>query len=191
MTFKCHAGGVLDTDDIATRSQRAPRLARYELDVLGTDVADVVACAGGWLFDRVMSGWDVTVALPDGADPAPLRILGVRTATAASLCDDRPATRALAVAGPLCRTDDRVRGAVGAALRSARSEVTLWGDAWIPALGSRGAAVRHELSSAAQVFKAQALAAAGATVAAVTPFEVFFSHGRLARTDYPDLLPVG
>ncbi len=108
-----------------------------------------------------------------------------------ALVDSRAPTRALALAGPMCNADDLVRDVVGAALSAARTEVTLWGDAWIPALGSRGAAVRHELSSAARVFKAQAVAATGADAASVAPFEAFFSHGRPVRTDYPDLLPVG
>ena len=69
--------------------------------------------------------------------------------------------------------------------------MTLWGDAWVPALGSRGGAVRHELSSAARVFKAQAASAAGADPTPVAPFESFFSHGQPVRTDYPDLLPLG
>ncbi len=34
--------------------------------------------AGGWLFDQVMAGWDVTVITVDSSDPRPLRILGVR-----------------------------------------------------------------------------------------------------------------
>lgn len=183
---------VFDIDEpVTAHSQRAPRLTRYELDVIGAGVADVVACAGGWLFDRVMAGWDVTVAVPHHLDSAPLRILGVNAVALDALADARPATRALAVAGPMCNADDVVREVVGAALGSARTEVTLWGDAWIPALGSRGAAVRHELSSAARVFKAQALSAAGADAASVAPFEAFFSHGRPVHTDYPDLLPVG
>jgi len=182
---------VFDIDERLTAHSRAPRFARYELDVIGAGVADVVACAGGWLFDRVMAGWDVTVAVPHNLGTAPLRILGVRTVALDALVDSRPATRALAVAGPICNGDDLVRNVVGAALSSARTEVTLWGDAWIPALGSRGAAVRHELSSAARVFKAQAVSAAGADAASVAPFEAFFSHGRPVRTDYPDLLPVG
>jgi hypothetical protein len=183
---------VFDIDEpVTASSQRAPRFARYELDVIGAGVADVIACAGGWLFDRVMAGWDVTVALPHHLDTAPLHILGVRTVALDALVESRPATRALAVAGPMCNADDLVRNVVGAALGSARTEVTLWGDAWIPALGSRGAAVRHELSSAARVFKAQAASAAGADAASVAPFEAFFSHGRPVHTDYPDLLPVG
>lgn len=183
---------TFDVDEaVGHRSQRTARFARYELDVIGAEVADVVACAGGWLFDRVMAGWDVTVAVPAGLDVAALGILGVRTLSSDRFLDSRPATRALAVAGPLCNGDRLVRELVGAALRSARTEVTVWGDAWIPTLGSRGSAVRHELSSAARVFKAQALSAAGVDATDVAPFEAFFSHGRPVRTDYPDLLPAG
>ena len=182
---------VFDIDEGVTAHSRAPRFARYELDVIGAGVADVVACAGGWLFDRVMAGWDVNVAVPHTRGAAPLQILGVRSVALDTLVDGRPPTRALAVAGPMCHADDLVRDVVGAALISARTEVTLWGDAWIPTLGSRGAAVRHELSSAARVFKAQAVSAAGGDAASVAPFEAFFSHGRPVRTDHPDLLPVG
>lgn len=183
---------VFDIDEaVPVHGQRAPLSARYELDVIGADVGDAIACAGGWLFDRVMAGWDVTVAVPHHLDTAPLRILGVRTVALHTLIDSRPATRALAVAGPMCNADDLVRDVVGAALGSARTEVTLWGDAWIPSLGSRGAAVRHELSSAARLFKTQAVSAAGGDPATVAPFEAFFRHGRPFRTDYPDLVPVG
>ncbi|WP_343575423.1 hypothetical protein [Mycobacterium sp.] len=49
---------------------------RYRLDVVAADVADVVTFAGGWLFDRAMAGWDVTVLVADHVDERPLRILG-------------------------------------------------------------------------------------------------------------------
>src|SRR3546814_1101974 len=34
---------------------------RYRLDVVAPTVAEVVRNAGGWLVDRAMAGWDVTV----------------------------------------------------------------------------------------------------------------------------------
>ena len=46
---------------------------RYRLDVVAADVADVVKFAGGWLFDRAMAGWDVTVLLVDHPDERPLQ----------------------------------------------------------------------------------------------------------------------
>ena len=55
------------------------RLLRYQLNVIATDVADVVQSVGGWLFDRSMAGWDVNVLLANHHDTRPLRILGVRT----------------------------------------------------------------------------------------------------------------
>ena len=66
----------------------------------------------------------------------------------------------------------------------------MWGDVWVPSMGRPGDEVRHELSAAARVFKAQAAFAAGLDAAA-TAFEVFRSYGQSIGTDYPDLLPVG
>ena len=77
---------------------------RYRLDVVAADVADVVRCAGGWMYDRVMAGWDVTVLLADGADKRPLHILGVETAdleSALALWADRPHPQTVAVAADL------------------------------------------------------------------------------------------
>ena len=50
---------------------------RYRLDVVAASVLDVVEAAGGWLFDRRMAGWDVTVLVPEEEDAHALRILGV------------------------------------------------------------------------------------------------------------------
>lgn len=180
---------VVEIDEAVTGDRpRTAETTRYRLDVIGADVPDVVAFAGGWLFDRVMAGWEVTVAVPRLLDAAPLRILGVHTAALGALLDGGR-TCALAVSGSLCHADGRVREAVGAALRSARAEVMVWGDdsAFVP--GGRGAAVRHELSSAAGVFKAHALAAAGTPAAPVSGVEAFTSLGRPAPTAHPDLLP--
>ena len=52
---------------------------RYRLDVVASNVVDVVKFAGGWLFDRAMAGWDVTVLLTDHPDDRPLHILGAQT----------------------------------------------------------------------------------------------------------------
>ena len=51
---------------------------RYRLDVVAASAADAVHSAGGWLYDRAMAGWEVTVLLPQSCDSRPLRILGVR-----------------------------------------------------------------------------------------------------------------
>ena len=52
---------------------------RYRLDVVAANAADAVRFAGGWMYDRVMAGWDVTVLLADRSDERPLQILGVAT----------------------------------------------------------------------------------------------------------------
>ena len=36
---------------------------RYRLDVVAPNVLDAVKFAGGWIYDRVMAGWDVTVLI--------------------------------------------------------------------------------------------------------------------------------
>lgn len=176
----------------AVRSrQRTPEHARYQLDVVGAHVGDVVDSAGGWLFDRVMAGWDVRVAVAYPGDLAALQILGVETVgLGAVFCAGANAPTALAVAGSVCSTDDRVRDALAAAVRSARTEVTTWGDVWVPSMRGPGGEVRHKLSTAARLFKAQAAFAAGLDPVTAT-FEVFRSYGQSIRTDYPDLLPVG
>ncbi|WP_052960370.1 hypothetical protein [Mycobacterium sp. EPa45] len=176
--------------EAARSRQRTPRLARYQLAVVGAHVADVVESAGGWLFDRVMAGWDVRVAVADTGDLAALHILGVQPVPLGAVLGVGNAPTALAVAGTMCRSDDRVRDALTSSVRSARTEVLAWGEVWPPSGGRVGAEVRHELSAAARVFKAQAAFAAGLDPI-VAPFEVFRSFGQSVPTDYPDLLPVG
>jgi hypothetical protein len=70
--------------------ERSPRLRErpkvvgavsfpYQLDVVASDVTDIVRSAGGWLFDRARGGWEVTAFVPEDCDPRPLHILGVKT----------------------------------------------------------------------------------------------------------------
>jgi hypothetical protein len=41
------------------------RLFRYQLNVIAASVAGVVQSAGGWLFDRRMTGWEVNILLSE------------------------------------------------------------------------------------------------------------------------------
>ena len=139
---------------------------RYRLHVVAASVADVVRFAGGWLFDRAMAGWDVTVLLIDHPDDRPLKILGARTldleealATIESGAEGRPRPQALAAAADLFGCDLRVRQGVLQALDQGVTEVTLWGETWPSELEDSVGLVQHRLSAAAQIFKAQALAA--------------------------------
>jgi hypothetical protein len=140
---------------------------RYRLDVVASSVTDVVRFAGGWLFDRAMAGWDVTVLVADHPDDRPLQILGAQTtdleealASMDSGTETRPRPQALAAAADLFGCDLRVRQGVLQALDHGVTEVTLWGERWPSELDESVGLVQHQLSTAAQIFKAQALAAA-------------------------------
>jgi AcrR family transcriptional regulator len=92
----------------------------------------------GWLFDRSMAGWDVTVLLTDLAacpDLRPLQIIGVHTLDledALGAVESRPHPQALAAAADLFGCDSRVRQGVLQALDHGVTEVTLWGRAGRP-----------------------------------------------------------
>jgi hypothetical protein len=165
---------------------------RYRLDVVAASVVDVVRFAGGWLFDRAMAGWDVTVLLADPADDRPLQILGAQTMDlehALASVDFRPRPQALAAAADLFGCDSQVRQGVLQALDHGVTEVTLWGQTWPAELDDSVGLVQHRLSSAAQIFKGQALAAAAVPLGSIDPTETFRS-GLLAWPSVAaDLVP--
>lgn len=147
---------------------------------------DTVRYAGGWLFDRVMAGWDVLVLLAEPGDPRPLRILGARVAgleAAMTSTVTGPRPHVLAVAARLYDSDERVRRWVRRSVDHGLTEVRLWGGHLSPEIEARTGSVRHTLSVAARAFKAQALAAAAAPAAAIDEAELFRS-GELI----PDLI---
>ncbi|MBB5915491.1 hypothetical protein BJY24_004403 [Nocardia transvalensis] len=166
---------------------------RYRLDVVATSIVDVVEHAGGWLFDRAVAGWDVTVLLADPSDSRPLRILGaetldLETVLAAGGQGRRP--HALAVACEVCSLDPRAQRGLRKALGDGGIEVVVWGEGWSAPPEHRVDPVLHRLSVAAQAFKAQALTAA-AVPASVGATESF----RSGLSGFPsigaDLSPVG
>ncbi len=164
---------------------------RYRLDIVAPSVVEVVRSAGGWVFDRVMAGWDVRVLVADRCDDRALQILGAETADletvlASGLVGPRP--HALAVATELYDRDDRVRDGVRQALESGLTEVTLWGHTW-PAELDRVDSVEHRLSVAARAFKAQALAAASAPADCVALTETFRSGTPACCPVAADLVP--
>jgi hypothetical protein len=166
---------------------------RYRLDVVAASVADVVRCAGGWMYDRVMAGWDVTVLVADGADARPLHILGVETAdleSALALWADRPHPQTVAVAADVFASDERVRRGVLGALEQGLTEVTLWGEDWPAELDDSIGPVRHHLSAAARAFKTQALTAAHAPEAEFVGDAETFRCGVMASPPVAsDLIP--
>jgi hypothetical protein len=167
---------------------------RYRLDVVAADVADVVRFAGGWLFDRAMAGWDVTVLVADHSDERPLQILGVQILDleyALATAGHRPPPQTLAAAADLFDCDSRVRQGVLQALDHGATEVTLWGQTWPVELDSHVGRVEHRLSAAAQAFKGQALTAAGLSATAIGPIEIFRSRVVSSPSVQADLVPAG
>ena len=165
---------------------------RYRLDIVAPTVAEAVQHAGGWMFDRVMAGWDVNVLLAEPGDTRPLSILGAQTMDFESVLaagDDQPHPQALAVAAGLVDTDARVREGVLRALDYGMTEVAMWGDARPAEFDRNVDSVEHRLSSAARVFKAQALAAAAVGDIAVGPTETFRSGAMSCPPIGADLVP--
>ena len=164
---------------------------RYRLDVVAPCVVDAVRFAGGWLVDRVMAGWDVTVLISADDNARPLAILGVETIALESVLEsweDRPHPQTVAVAADLFNTDERVRRGVLGALEQGHTEVTLWGDECPADLSVDP--VRHELSAAARAFKAQALAAVNHPEArGVGHTEAFRCGAMISRSVPADLIP--
>jgi hypothetical protein len=163
-------------------STRAPstddECLRYRLDVVAVSAVDVVQSAGGWLYDRMMAGWEVTVLLPYGFDTRPLRILGVRALDIqAELAPEFASvgmgvtSQSLAVSAEAFGSDTRVRDRVLDALDRPSTEVALWGDGWPLRINRGMSRAQHVLSSGARVFKGYALAAAGISCDTVDPTE--------------------
>jgi hypothetical protein len=167
---------------------------RYRLDVVATGVVDVVRFAGGWLFDRAMAGWDVTVLVADHPDARPLQILGARVIDledALAAVESRPRPQALAAAADLFGCDSRVRQGVLLALDHGVTEVTLWGETWPAELDHSVGLVQHRLSMAAWTFKAQALAAAAVPDSSIGYVETFRSGLLACPSVAADLVPAG
>jgi hypothetical protein len=159
------------TDDVAPpRHSDGPLRAtrpgplRFTLNVVAISVADVVASAGGWLFDRRSAGWDVNVLVTEVADTRPLQILGVDVIDGQ---DDLSSALApmtatgLAIALERYSIDDDLRMGVLNAARSGVTEVAMWGDGAPTDVGDRVDSVVYRMSRAAEMFKGHALAAAG------------------------------
>lgn len=145
---------------------------RYRLDVVAASAVDVVHSAGGWLYDRSMAGWQVTVLLPGSCDTRPLRILGLKVVNTES--EDEATEfpgRTLAVSAEAFAADPRVRDRVFASLGDRLTEVALWGNGWPLGVNRSMTRAHHVLSAAAQRFKSHALAAAGIPCALVEPTE--------------------
>jgi len=168
---------------------------RYRLDVIAPDVAGLVHAAGGWLYHRAATGWDVRVLVPPQQDLRPLQILGLNTAdleTELSVAQSDVPGHSLAVVADALAADPRIGHRVQHALRSSLTQVVLWGERWPLEVSHRLGVVQHLPTVAGRAFKRQALAAAEVRNAA--PFdgpEIFRSNQRHCLPVNSDLVPVG
>jgi hypothetical protein len=159
---------------------------RYRLDVIAANPVDVVQSAGGWLYDRVMAGWEVRVLLPESGDTRPLRILGVVVVDAASefLATAMGSTsQTLAVSAQAFTVDARLRDKVLESLDNPLTEVALWGDGWPLGVNRGLSTAQHLLSAAARRFKGAALAAAGTPCGSVGFTETLLCDANSSHRD--------
>jgi hypothetical protein len=154
---------IMAAHDGAARPGRG-RATRHRLTVLATDAAEAVSGAGGLIFDRVRTGWQVEVYLAVPGDERPLHILGVGRGGPLPASFGRPAEwpDALVIGGELYDGNKNVCRFFAAASRSLLTEVAIWGGRWPAELAAGVGRVEHRLSTAARAFKAHALQAAGA-----------------------------
>jgi hypothetical protein len=155
-------------------TRAAGECLRYRLDVVAAGAVDVVQSAGGWLYDRVMAGWEVTVLLPHSCDSRSLRILGVRASELEAqfaLTGTGSTSQSLAVSVEAFTADSRVRDKVLKSLDNGLTEVALWGGGWPLGVNRAVTRAQHVLSAAARTFKGYALAAAGIPCNPVDPTE--------------------
>ncbi|TMS53980.1 hypothetical protein [Mycobacterium sp. DBP42] len=165
---------------------RPAKALRYELNVLAADVADTVSGVGGWLFDRAMAGWRVSVALDEGDDGRALRILGLKAVGLNALW--RP-VEAESVATTVIGTSRFESGDHGLAVRDPAGTVLFFGS-HAPDFGGPVQRVQYRPSAAAQAFKAHALAVVGADSGSAGGMESLFRCGRSAELLDAELVPV-
>jgi hypothetical protein len=162
--------------------------------VVAPTAVEAVRASGGWMFDRVMAGWDVMALVADCDDYRPLHILGARVADleAALTSPVRgPLPHVLALDMRMYHADHRVRRLVLRSLERGLTEVRVWGEDRMTDPDGEIVSVRHRLSVAARAFKTQALAAAAVPADTLDDAEVFQSGELLATpAEAPDLVLV-
>jgi hypothetical protein len=143
--------------------------------VVGPSATEMVRLIGGWLCDRVLAGWDVTVFAEQDANPRSLQILGVNSAELEQALADPlplPLPNAFAVHADLYRCDLRARR-IAADARDSSRNVALWGDPWVADTEQWSSPSEYRPSAAARAFKARALAANLLSVDEAEPAETF------------------
>lgn len=151
---------------------------RYQLCVVADDVRELVELAGGWMCDRVLAGWDVSVAISEPHDLRPLQILGITTLVTydqVESVNEGSRTASIAVVPGIFENNEHVRGEVLQAFERRATEVTFCGPAIPDELRGQLERRPYRLSNVARAFKAHALAAAAVPRATVDATEVLYS----------------
>lgn len=149
---------------------------RRRLAVLAHDSDDVVARAGGWLFDQAQAGWEVVAALEQVDDIAPLHILGasvVELEGPLSVPVHHIWPDLMVVSPEVLVADSRVRAGVQDCLDRGLLDIVVWDEDLPDDLDHHFVEAHHHLSAAARAFKSRALAAGGAPADDLAPIERF------------------
>jgi hypothetical protein len=141
----------------------------YGLQVIGADVADVVQSVGGWLYDQIAVGWQVSVSLAQPGDERALRILGVGDVTTGVSLGNEPTC--LAVSAQVLSHDDAVLGELHAILADGSGDVSVWDSTRLAEIDGRLSRVERRMSPAAQVFKVHAVWAVTGSMVVVEDVE--------------------
>jgi hypothetical protein len=155
------------------------------LVVAASGITAVVTHAGGWLFDRVMAGWEVVVLVDTREDRRPLDILGAHIVDLESALASQtriPLPQAIAIDPQLYSADARVRYGIAEVFEyQLIDEVTMWGDPFPATAREPFVPVQHHLSAAARLFKKAALSAAGSCATAAGAAEPFLTRAGASR----------
>ncbi|MGI5219839.1 hypothetical protein [Nocardia sp. CA-290969] len=174
---ECGVGAGLHPVDIVRAHARRHPL-RHRLAIVAPNTVDAVQYAGGFIFDRMMGGWEVVAVLTEHDDVRPLEILGatvldLTTAMASPVHDTWP--ESVLLAPDVFVSHEWVRKGALDCLDKGLAELSVWGDDLPDELARRVATAHHRLSTAAQAFKRCALAAAGIPERADEAVETFHS----------------
>ena len=136
----------------------------YRLDVLTPNLTDVLAEAGGWIIDRALAGWAVTIICIGPGSPGEDRlgkILGAEIAGREALTDgNRFRPYGIALPAALYRADNCARDYIAASLAHQATEICLFGTGRRAPTDDTFQSISHRISTAARAFKAHSLAAA-------------------------------
>lgn len=175
--------GLHPVDLVRAHARRHP--LRHRLAIVAPNTVDAVQYAGGFIFDRMMGGWEVVAVLTEHDDVRPLEILGatvldLTTALASPVHATWP--ESVLLAPDVFVTNEWVRRGAIDCLDKGLTELAVWGDDLPDELACRVSSAHHRLSTAARAFKRCALGAAGIPERTDEDLETFHS-GEVLLTD--------